>query len=82
MEYFEFYNPVKLLCGESALENIPYELAILGSKRPLVLISRTMMEDGILEQIGGHYQAIIEYSKRFFLFCGGRAGGKGKIGRM
>ena len=53
MEYFEFYNPVKLLCGESALENIPYELAILGSKRPLVLISRTMMEDGILEQIGG-----------------------------
>ena len=60
MEYFEFYNPVKLLCGESALENIPYELARLGSKRPLVLISRTMMEDGILEQIGGHYQAIIE----------------------
>lgn len=60
MEYFEFYNPVKLLCGDSALENIPYELARLGSKRPLVLISRTMLENGMLEQIGGRYQAIIE----------------------
>ena len=26
-EYFEFYNPVKIMCGEAALENIPYELA-------------------------------------------------------
>ena len=25
-EYFEFLNPVKMLCGSGALENIPYEL--------------------------------------------------------
>lgn len=31
-EYFEFLNPVKMLCGSGALENIPYELDRLGSK--------------------------------------------------
>lgn len=59
-EYFEFYNPVKLLCGESALENIPYELERLGAHRPIILVSRTMMQNGILEMIGGHYHAVIE----------------------
>ena len=31
-EYFEFLNPVKMLCGSGALENIPYELDRLGVK--------------------------------------------------
>ena len=52
-EYFEFYNPVKIMCGEAALENIPYELTRLGAHKIFVLISRTMLNDGILERIGG-----------------------------
>ena len=67
-EYFEFYNPVKIMCGEAALENIPYELTRLGAHKIFVLISRTMLNDGILERIGGVGKALIE---RFFL-CGGQ----------
>ena len=37
-EYFEFYNPVKIMCGEAALENIPYELTRLGAHKIFVLI--------------------------------------------
>ena len=32
-EYFEFLNPVKMLCGSGALENIPYELDRLGGPK-------------------------------------------------
>ena len=32
-EYFEFLNPVKMLCGSGALENIPYELDRLGGQK-------------------------------------------------
>lgn len=59
-EYFEFYNPVKIMCGEAALENIPYELTRLGAHKIFVLISRTMLNDGILERIGGLGKALIE----------------------
>ena len=58
-EYFEFHNPVKLLCGQTALENIPYEMGRLGCKKPFLLISRTMLDGGILEMMGGRYQALI-----------------------
>lgn len=59
-EYFEFYNPVKIMCGEAALENIPYELTRLGAHKIFVLISRSMLNDGILERIGGLGKALIE----------------------
>jgi alcohol dehydrogenase len=58
-EYFEFHNPVKLLCGQTALENIPYEMGRLGCKKPFLLVSRTMLESGILEMMGGRYQALV-----------------------
>lgn len=59
-EYFEFLNPVKLLCGHGALENIPYELSRLGVKRPLALVSRTLLEEGVMEMIGGKLEAVIQ----------------------
>ena len=59
-EYFEFYNPTKILCGHHALENIPYELERLGAKRTLILIKDAAREEGILEMIGGRYHAMIE----------------------
>lgn len=45
-EYFEFMNPTKLCAGKGALENIPYELKLLGAKRPMILT------DHVLEQLG------------------------------
>ena len=59
-EYFEFLNPVKMLCGSGALENIPYELDRLGVKKPLALVSRTLLEEGIIERIGGKLDAVIQ----------------------
>lgn len=59
-DYFEFYNPTKILCGNHSLENIPYELERLGTERTLILISKKMREQGILEMIGGRYHALIE----------------------
>ena len=58
-ENFSFYNPVKLVCGRGVLENIPYELDRLGCARPYVVISRTMLEEGVLERIGGKLHAVI-----------------------
>ena len=46
MNYFEFTNPTKLCSGKGALANLPYELEILGSSRPMIL------SDGMLEKIG------------------------------
>ena len=45
-KYFEFFNSVKLLCGESALERLADELEHLGSKAPMLL------SDAVLAKIG------------------------------
>ena len=37
--YYEYHNPVKILSGEAALENIPYELHALDAHAPLLLLS-------------------------------------------
>jgi len=46
MNYFEFTNPTKLCSGQGALENLAYELQILGASHPMVL------SDAMLEKIG------------------------------
>lgn len=47
MSYFEFYNPVKILSGEGALENIPFELEHLGASRPMLLTNRMLTDAGL-----------------------------------
>lgn len=37
MEYFEFVNSVKILCGENAIDNISFELNYYHSKKPIIL---------------------------------------------
>ena len=59
-EYFEFYNPVKLLCGQWSLENIPYELGRLRVKKPLMLVSGTMLRQGILQMMGEPMPMVLE----------------------
>ena len=46
MSYFEFINPTKLCSGKGAVDNLAYELKILGSHHPMVL------SDEMLEKIG------------------------------
>ena len=59
-EYFEFYNPVKLLCGQWSRENIPYELGRLRVKKPLMLVSGTMLRQGILQMMGEPMPMVLE----------------------
>lgn len=46
MNYFEFTNPTKLCSGKGAVDNLAYELDILGARHPMVL------SDGMLEKLG------------------------------
>ncbi|MCF6179207.1 MAG: iron-containing alcohol dehydrogenase [Geopsychrobacter sp.] len=49
--YFEFHNPLKILSGDQALENLPYELERLGVKAPLLVTERQLLEIGLVAQV-------------------------------
>jgi alcohol dehydrogenase len=45
-KYYEFLNSVKILSGDKALENIPYELKQFNASKPIIL------SDAMLQKIG------------------------------
>lgn len=47
--YFEYYNPVKIISGHKSLENVPYELSLLGSTRPLIITDQGIVKAGLLQ---------------------------------
>jgi len=47
--YYEFYNPVKIVSGAKALENLPYELEQLGASRPLIVTDSGVSRAGLTE---------------------------------
>lgn len=47
--YYEFYNPVKIISGKKALDNIPYELEQMGVKRPLVVTDKGVVKAGLVK---------------------------------
>lgn len=47
--YFEFHNPVKILSGAKALENIPFELKSLDSRHPVILTNAMIEDVGLLK---------------------------------
>ncbi len=47
--YYEFQSKVKVLSGEFALENIPYELRAFGVSHPLLVSDHTLEKLGILK---------------------------------
>jgi len=48
-QYFEFYNPVKILSGKNALEHIPHELLTIGCSKPLILTNQMLKDIGVLK---------------------------------
>lgn len=46
--YFEFFCPVKILAGTSALEHVPFELRRLGSSRPMLVTDAGVRRAGLL----------------------------------
>lgn len=49
--YYEYHNPVKILSGEAALENIPYELASLEAHAPMLLSDQGLLKAGAVELV-------------------------------
>ena len=49
--YFEFHAPVKIVAGPSALEHLPFELASLGCKRPLLLTDAGVRAAGLADLV-------------------------------
>lgn len=45
--YYEFFNPVKILSGHKALDNLPYELDQLGAKRPIIVTDKGVVNAGL-----------------------------------
>jgi alcohol dehydrogenase len=49
--YYEFHCPVKILCGNKALPNLPYELQQLGARRPLIVTDSGVASAGLLDKV-------------------------------
>lgn len=49
--YYEFQNPVRIVSGRKALENLPYELEQLGSKRPLIVTDPGVSGAGLVKHV-------------------------------
>lgn len=50
-KYFEFYSPMKILSGDHALRQIPFELCRLNVKRPMVLAGGTARRSGYFKEL-------------------------------
>jgi len=50
-EYYEFENPVRILSGVRALDNLPFELGQLGVSRPLIVTDPGIVGAGILKHV-------------------------------
>lgn len=51
MRYFEFINPTKLCSGKGAVDNLAYELDILGVHHPMVLSDAMLKDIGTLQVV-------------------------------
>lgn len=49
--YYEYYNPVKILSGKKALENLPSELAFFGVCRPLIVTDQGVTKAGLVKLV-------------------------------
>ena len=62
--YYEFFCPVIVIAGHAALEHIPFELATLGSKRPLIITDKGVRANNLLAPIEAAFEstdAVIGY---------------------
>src|SRR4030042_2786706 len=48
-EFYEFFNPVKILSGYRAVDNLAYELQILRLKKPLLVTDQGVSKAGLTD---------------------------------
>jgi alcohol dehydrogenase len=39
-KYYQFFCPVKILSGASAVSNIPFEMSVMGCKRAMIVTDK------------------------------------------
>lgn len=49
--FFEFFCPVKIIAGHAALEHLPFELASIGAKSPLVVTDKGVRGAGLVDVV-------------------------------
>ena len=49
--YYEFQNPVKIVSGQKALDNLPHELMQLGVARPLIVTDKGVSGAGLVKLV-------------------------------
>lgn len=49
--FFQFYNPVKILAGNNALESLPAELLSLKLKKPLIVTDKGIKKVGLIDHV-------------------------------
>ncbi len=49
--YYEFQNPVRIISGNKALDNLPYELDQLGVARPLIVTDQGISKAGLVRYV-------------------------------
>ncbi|MCJ8162391.1 iron-containing alcohol dehydrogenase [Acinetobacter zhairhuonensis] len=55
--YYEFFCPVKVIAGNAALEHIPFELATLGAKRPMIITDKGVRSNQLLTPIEAAFES-------------------------
>jgi len=47
--YYQFYCPVKILSGQLAVSNIPFEMTLLGCKRAMIVTDKGVAKAGLID---------------------------------
>ena len=55
--YYEFFCPVKVIAGHAALEHIPFELATLGAKRPMIITDKGVLANKLLTPVEAAFES-------------------------
>lgn len=55
--FFEFYCPVKIVAGHKALEQVAFELATLGAKKPLLVTDKGVRGAGLVDVVVASLEA-------------------------
>ena len=63
--YYEFYNPVKIISGNNALDNLNYEIDLLGVRKPFLITDQGIIKAGLLKHIEN---AFIKTKKHISVF--------------
>ncbi len=54
-DYYEFFSPVKIISGNKALDNLPFELEQLGVRRPLIITDAGVINAGLIRYVKGAF---------------------------